>query len=229
LVDFICSDPLGITVVTSKVLLPSDLLIIKNYVKNLKNIDSSQVNTPCLPQFKSYLKIIGISYYPHRNMQNHLSSQDVELVIKQNQIFNNITLISKPKVIKVSPKSDMTIIWVNIWDSQSGVKAKDLINRCFNVGRYIVTIRAANANPGILQCKNCWRWGHSTFSCRIQGSKCVKCNGPHKLKNHCKFSWCCKANEKTNPLRLKTKKGKSYLHLFKCSNCRDEHQADFTT
>jgi len=41
LVDFICSDPLGIMVVTNKVLLPSDLLIIENYVKNSENIDSS--------------------------------------------------------------------------------------------------------------------------------------------------------------------------------------------
>ena len=90
-------------------------------------------------------------------MQDRLLSQDVELVIKQNQIFNNITLTSKLRVIKVSPKSDMVIIWVDIWDAQSDVKAKDLINWCFNVGRYITTIRAANANSGILQCKNCWR------------------------------------------------------------------------
>ena len=41
LVDFICFDPLGIMVVTNKVLLPSDLLIIENYVKNSENIDSS--------------------------------------------------------------------------------------------------------------------------------------------------------------------------------------------
>ena len=50
LVDFICSDPLDITIVTNKVLLPSNLLIIKNYVKNSENIDSSQVNSPCLSQ-----------------------------------------------------------------------------------------------------------------------------------------------------------------------------------
>jgi len=114
LVDFICSDPLGITVVTNKVSLLSDLLIIKNYVKNSENIDFSYINTPHLPQFKSYLKIIGIPYYHHRNMQDRLSSQDVELVIKQNQIFDNITLASKPRVIKVSSKSNMAIIWVNI-------------------------------------------------------------------------------------------------------------------
>ena len=46
LVDFIYSNLLGITVVTNKVLLPSDLLIIENYVKNLENIDFSQVDSP---------------------------------------------------------------------------------------------------------------------------------------------------------------------------------------
>jgi len=48
LVDFICSNLLGITVVTNKVSLPPDLLIIENYVKNSENIDSFQVNTSCL-------------------------------------------------------------------------------------------------------------------------------------------------------------------------------------
>ena len=114
LVDFIRSDPLGVTVVTNKVSLPSDLLIIEKYVKNSENIDSSQVDSPYLPQSKSYLKIIGILYYPHRNLQDQLSSSDVKTVIKQNQIFDNVTLAFKPRVIKASPKSDMAIIWINI-------------------------------------------------------------------------------------------------------------------
>jgi len=169
LVDYIRSDPLGITVVTNSVSLSSNLLIIEKYIKNLENIDSTQVKTPRLPQSKLYLKIIGIPYYPHGsyNFQEHITSNDAEDIIKQNHIFNDITLASKPRVIKVSPKSDMTIVWINIWDTQSGVKAKGLINQCFNVGRYIAMIRMANANPGIPQCKNCWKWGHLTFSCRI--------------------------------------------------------------
>jgi len=61
-------------------------------------------------------------------MQDHLLLQDVEQVIKQNQIFDNITLASKPRVIKASPKSNMAIIWVNIWDAHSGIKAKGFIN-----------------------------------------------------------------------------------------------------
>jgi len=70
LVDFIQSDLLGVTVITNKVSLPSDLLIIEKYVKNSDNIDSSQVDSSCLPQSKFYLKIIGISYYPYGNLQD---------------------------------------------------------------------------------------------------------------------------------------------------------------
>ena len=101
-----------------------------------------------------------------------------------------------------------------------------LINRCFNVGNYITTIQGANMNPGVPQCKNCWKWGHTTFSCRIQGAKCVKCNGPHKSEHHQEFGWWCKANAKINLLRLETKKGEPCPHSFKCSNCRGDHLAD---
>ena len=41
LVDFIWSDLFGITVVTNKVSLNSDLLIIEKYIKNVENIDST--------------------------------------------------------------------------------------------------------------------------------------------------------------------------------------------
>ena len=81
-------------------------------------------------------------------------------------------------------------------------------------------------NPGVPQCKNCWKWGYAIFSCKIQGSKCIKCNGPHKSENHCEFRWCCKANEKSNPSRLETKKGEPCPHTSKCSNCWGNHQAD---
>ena len=123
----------------------------------------------------------------------------------------------------------MAIVWIDIWDAQSSTKAKDLVNKCFNIRRFIATIRGANANPGVSQCKNCWRWGHSTFSYRTQGTKCIKCNGPHKSENHYEFGWCCKANTKANPPRLETKKDKPCPHTFKCSNCCGDHQADSTS
>ena len=111
-VDFICSDLLSITVVTNRVLLNSNLLTIEKYIKNLENTDSTQVKTLRLPQSKLYLKIISILYYlcGSYNSQEHITSNDVKDIIKQNYIFNNIILVSRPKVIKVSLKSDIAIM-----------------------------------------------------------------------------------------------------------------------
>ena len=131
--------------------------IIDNYVKNSNDINSLQVNEPHLPKSKSYLKITGISFFSYSNSQERLTSDDIEAILKQNHIFDNISLASKLRVIKVSPKSDMSIVWIDIWNVQSGKNAKMLINRCFNIGNFIATIRGANMNPGVPQCKNCWK------------------------------------------------------------------------
>ena len=140
LVDYIRSDPLGITVITNKISQQSNLQIIDQYIKNSSDINTLQVEEPYLPQSKSYLKIIGIPFFPYGNSQDHLTLSNIETILKQNQIFNNVILVFRPRVIKVSPKLDISIIWIDIWDVQSSSKAKMLINRCFNVGRYIVTI-----------------------------------------------------------------------------------------
>ena len=227
LVDYIHSDNTGISVIVNKVAQQSDMSIIDNCIKNSNDINSLQVEDACLPMSKSYLKIISIPYYFYSDHQTKLTSNDIENILKQNHIFDNISLASKLRVIKVFLKLDMALVWIDIWDVQSGKNAKMLINRCFNVGNFIATIRGANMNPGVPLCKNCWKWGHATLSCRIQGAKCVKCNGLHKSEHHREFSWCCKANDKTNPPRLETKKGEPCPHSFKCSNCKGDHQADF--
>jgi len=108
--DYIRSDPIGISIVTNKVALRLDLQIINQYMKSSEDINGLQVDEPRLPQSKSYLKIIRIPYYPNGKSQDCLNSSNVEAILKQNQIFDNIKLASKPRVIKVLPKSDMSII-----------------------------------------------------------------------------------------------------------------------
>ena len=116
LIDYIWADPLGITIITSKVCQQSDLLIIDQYVKNSNNVNALQVKEPWLPKSKSYLKIISIPFYSHANSQEHLTSSDIESILKQNHIFDNISLASRPRVIKVLPKLDISIVWIDIWD-----------------------------------------------------------------------------------------------------------------
>ena len=113
-VDFIRSNPISLVIVTNKVAIQSDLQIIDQYVKKSEDINKLQVEEPRLPQSKFYLKITGILYFPNGRTQECLNASNVKTVLKQNQIFDDIKLASRPRVIKVSPKSDMSIIWLDI-------------------------------------------------------------------------------------------------------------------
>ena len=147
--DFVCSDQVGIIIITNKVVSSLNLQTIEKYIKNSNHIDVEKVKIPCLSQSKLYLKITGI-FYMIENTNTPISVDVVKTIIKNNHIFNNIVIASRPCIIKVSLKFDITIIWLDIWDIQSGSNAKKLINRCFNVGRHIATIRGVNMNSGIL-------------------------------------------------------------------------------
>ena len=107
--DFIHSDQVSITIVTNKITSSLNLQTIKKYIKNANYIEADEVKVSYLPQFKSYLKIIGVPYLVE-NTNTPIIADSVEVVIKSNQIFNNIIIVSKLCIIKVSPKSDMIII-----------------------------------------------------------------------------------------------------------------------
>ena len=156
LANFIYVDGKGMVITTNKVTANLNLNIIKKYIKNVDNININKVLSPRLSQSKSYLKILGISYYI-KDINLLVIADIVERVIQTTHIFNNTVLTSQPHIIKASPKSDMTVIYVNIWDSKSGSKTKSIINRCFNIRCHIATVQETNINPGVPQCKNCWK------------------------------------------------------------------------
>ena len=185
--DFICADYKGIIISTNNVAANSDLQEIEKYVKMSLATNNNSIFSPRLSQSKSYLKIMGISYFVDKS-NICISSEDIKCILKNNHIFNDIVLASKPHIIKVFPKLDMAIVWIDIWDTQNGNNAKKIINRHFNVESVIATVRGTNMNPGVPQCKNCWKWGHLAGICHIQGSKYVKCNSPHTTEHHHEFA-----------------------------------------
>ena len=73
-----------------------------------------------LSQSKSYLKLIGIPYLSKKT-NSCITSDEVDNILKNTYIFNDVVLALKSRVIKISPKSDMAIIWINIWDTQSSM------------------------------------------------------------------------------------------------------------
>ena len=87
--------------------------------------------------------------YLIKNTNIPINSSVVETILKNNHIFNNIFLASKPQIIKALPKSNIVIVWLDILDIQSDINAKCLINRCFKIRSYIATIQGININLGV--------------------------------------------------------------------------------
>ena len=109
IIDFIHVEDKGIVITTNNIFLNSNLQEIEKYIKNYFLSEAEQISSPRLPQSKSYLKIVGIPYI--NNITNScFSSDDVESILRSNHIFNDIVLASRPRIIKVSPKSNMSII-----------------------------------------------------------------------------------------------------------------------
>jgi len=152
--DFIQSTNNGIVITTNKPANDLNLSTIEKYLKSIQNVDSDSIESPHLPKSKLYMKIIGLSY---KINQDVISTDFIEGVLKETYLFKDVVLASKSHVIKASPKSDMAVVWVDIWDSQSSSSAKNIINHHFNIGRFIATIKGTNMNPGVPQCKNCWK------------------------------------------------------------------------
>jgi len=76
------------------------------------------------------MKIVGL---PYKIEQGVITPDYIESILKETYLFKDVILASKPYVIKASPKSDIAVVWMDIWDSQSGSLAKNIINCRFNI------------------------------------------------------------------------------------------------
>ena len=179
--DFIQFNINGIIIMTNKPASDFDLSTIEKYLKNVQNINPDSIESPHLPKSKSYMKIIGLPYLSELGV---MSPDIIKGVLKDSHLFKDITLASKPCIIKASPKSDKAVVWMDIWDSQSSSCVKNIINQQFNIGRFIATVHRMNINSGVPQCKNCWKWEYSILSCRSYISRCTKCYGAHETEHH---------------------------------------------
>ena len=144
--DFIHINNNRIVITTNKPTGNLDLSTIKKFLKNINNVNPDSIKSSCLLKFKLYMKIVGL---PHKLNQKVITPDFIKDVLKESHLFKDIILASKPCIIKTSPKSDIAVVWIDIWDSQNGFLTKNIINCFFNIGWFIVTIRGMNMNLGI--------------------------------------------------------------------------------
>ena len=81
-------------ITTNNVPVASDLSTMKRYIKSIKGINQNDILAPRLPQSKSYLKIMGLSYIQPSGLV--LTSEDIVNYLKNSDLFEDIILAAKP-------------------------------------------------------------------------------------------------------------------------------------
>ena len=89
----------------------TELSRIENFLKKIDNINPVSIEISCLPKSKSYMKIVGL---PYNSKLGVVTPDFIESVLKETHLFKDVTIASKPHVIKASPKSDKVVVWVDI-------------------------------------------------------------------------------------------------------------------
>ena len=153
-VESVCKAWDGISMSTNFVASAAELEVIKQWLKKVAGLAASTVMESRLPQSKSFLKILGVFYWGN-NSSLPITQAQVESVIANTPIFEGVVLASRPRIMKASPSSAMSMIWIDIWNSQKGSKDKTLINCSFNFGHHIATVQGTAMHSGVAQYCNC--------------------------------------------------------------------------
>ena len=105
--DFIRFNTNGIIITMNKPASDLNLSTIEKYLKNIQNVILESIESPHLPKSKSYMKIIELPYSSELGV---LSPDYIEGILVKSHLFKDMTLASKPRIIKGSPKSDKAVV-----------------------------------------------------------------------------------------------------------------------
>ena len=83
------------------------MVVVKGREEGLTEVE------PRLPQSKSFLKVLGIPYWDSKTSLPVTPAQVAE-VLSSSPLFEGVTLASMPRIMKASPSSDMSVIWIDI-------------------------------------------------------------------------------------------------------------------
>ncbi|KXN84048.1 hypothetical protein AN958_00498, partial [Leucoagaricus sp. SymC.cos] len=152
------------------------------------------------------------------------TSDQVEGVMRASNLSNHFVLVGPPQVVHNSKSSDTAMAYFEVWDSQRGTCATNLIRHSLQFGHWTSRVMEASANPRASLCQCCWYWGHSSQTCHQKMPRCPLCSEPHYHDTHHAFAGCCKGNAHHGV--PPTPAGQPCPHPPRCLNCHQAHTAN---
>ena len=215
----------GFTLATSTVPTPAEVDLVRAWIfHSIPDADDLKAWVG-LPTSTSYLKIVDVPYFVDNFTKVPTKPEEVRRDMESSPLSEHFTLTGPPRVVRNSPASTTAMVFFNVWDSQTGARARKLMNNTILIRGVTCQIRTARANPGLSLCTRCWRWGHSSGGCRAIQPKCPRCSGPHREEQHRDLASCCRGNPKATPPVPPTPAGQPCPHRPHCPNCKGAHSA----
>jgi len=213
----------GYSLTTSQVANVKDLEIIRGAVAPL--LPTGLQYWVGFPTSTSFVKIIDVPYYSNLVNKVKTTVAGVKAAITASPLAKNFKYAAEPCIVRNSDTSTTAKVYINIWDSQAGTRARSIIDKPLLFGTRSCYVRAATASAGAPLCQRCWHWGHTIGGCKAPQLHCSHCSGPHESESHRHACRLCKGNLKAKPPVPPTAADQPCPHLARCSNCRERHPA----
>ena len=112
-IEYVCKTQDSVSMSTNSVTLAAELEVIKQQLKKTASLSETTEIESYLPQSKSFLKVLDISYQ-NSNTSLPITLAQVGAALFSFPLFENITLVFLSCIIKVSPSSNISVIWIDI-------------------------------------------------------------------------------------------------------------------
>jgi len=214
----------GYSISTAEVPHPAALDVIRGFAMRNFKTDAMYVS---LPTSTSYIRIIDVPFFEDNACTQRVSLDRIKGVLARSALHEHFIPARDPQLVRNSPNSTNCTVNIDLWDSQTGARAKALIGKSLMMGNRLCLIKEAQPRKGVPICQRCWKWGHPSQSCRSPGVTCPHCMGPHMADEHCWVAGCCKGNANAvPPIPLTDAETTECPHKAHCVNCGGPHRAD---
>jgi len=147
----------GYSISTAEIPHPAALNVICGFAMRIFKTDAMYVS---LPTSMSYIRIIDVPFFEDNACTQRVSLDCIKGALACSLLHEHFILARDPRLVQNSPNSTNCTVNIDLWESQTGARAKALIGKSLMMGNRLCLIKDAQPCKGVPICQHCWKWGH---------------------------------------------------------------------
>jgi len=134
---------------TAEVPHPAALDIIRGFAMQIFKTDAMYIG---LPTSMSYIRVIDIPFFEDNACTQRVSLDRIKGALACSPLHEHFILARDPRLVRNSPNSTNCTVNIDLWDSQTGARAKALIGKSLMMGNRLCLIKEVQPRKGVPIC-----------------------------------------------------------------------------